>query len=170
MKTVRAIAAAAAMTVTAGAAAQAQSIAEIAATDGRFDTLVAAVTAAGLADTLAGAGHFTVFAPTDDAFAALPAGVVDTLLLDENIGTLTSILLYHVEDAVIPSSAIPHGTTQITPLYNRPLCVTLADGKVTLDDGTGPAANVIIADIAADNGVIHVIDRVLLPTATPNCH
>jgi uncharacterized surface protein with fasciclin (FAS1) repeats len=153
-----------------GTASQAQSIAEVAAADGRFDTLVAAVTAAGLADTLSGPGDFTVFAPTDDAFAALPPGVVETLLQPENLRTLTNILLYHVDDGALPASTIPAGTTQLVPLYNFPLCVTNSGGSITLGDGSGAAAAVVVADVAATNGVIHAIDKVLIPTGHNRCH
>lgn len=153
-----------------GAAAQAQSIAEIAASDGRFDTLVAAVGAAGLAETLSGPGDFTVFAPTDDAFAELPPGVVETLLQPENLQTLTNILLYHVDEGAIPSSAVPAGTTQLVPLYNFPLCVTNSGDSITLGDGSGAAATVVVADVAATNGVIHAIDKVLVPTGANRCH
>ena len=96
--------------------AQADSITAIAAADERFSTLVAAVTAAGLAETLAGPGHFTVFAPVNDAFAALPAGTVETLLKPENKGQLTDILLYHVDDRNLPAAAIPAGSNYFKPM------------------------------------------------------
>lgn len=150
---------------------QAKSITEIAAGDARFSTLVAAVTAAGLAETLAGPGHFTVYAPVNDAFAALPAGTLDTLLKPENKGKLTDILLYHVDDRVLTAAGIPAGSNYFKPLLtSQRLCITKAGGKVTIADGTGSVANVIIADIKADNGVIHVIDKVLLPGTRPACH
>ena len=152
-------------------AAQAQSITAIAAGDERFSTLVAAVTAAGLADTLAGPGHFTVFAPVNEAFAALPAGTVDTLLKPENKGQLTDILLYHVDDRNLPAAAIPAGSNYFKPmLTSQRRCITAGADGVTVADGTGEVANVIIADIKADNGVIHVIDKVLLPGKRPACH
>ena len=154
----------------AGAAA-AQSITEIAAGDARFSTLVAAVTAAGLAETLAGPGPFTVYAPVNEAFAALPAGTVDTLLLPESKAQLTDILLYHVDDRVLMAKDIPAGSTSFKPLLTaQRLCITKADAKVTIADGTGEVATVIVADIKADNGVIHVIDKVLLPGTRPACH
>lgn len=170
--TVRNLAAAAALaTLAATSALQAQNITEIAAGDARFTTLVAAVTAAGLAETLAGPGPFTVYAPVNDAFAALPAGTVETLLKPENKGQLTDILLYHVDDRNLPAAAIPHGSNYFKPLLtSQRLCITRADGKVTIADGTGQMANVIIADIKADNGVIHVIDKVLIPGTRPACH
>lgn len=151
--------------------AHAENIVEIAAADERFSTLVAAVTAAGLAETLSGPGPFTVFAPVNDAFAALPAGTVDTLLLPENKGQLTDVLLYHVDDRNLPAAAIPAGSNYFKPLLtSQRLCITAGSGGVTIADGTGEVANVIIADIVADNGVIHVIDKVLLPGTRPACH
>jgi uncharacterized surface protein with fasciclin (FAS1) repeats len=151
--------------------ASAQSIVDIAAGDERFTTLVAAVTAAGLAETLAGPGHFTVYAPVNDAFAALPAGTLDTLLKPENKGQLTDILLYHVDDRNLPAAAIPEGSNYFKPLLtSQRLCITKSASGVTIADGTGDVANVIIADIKADNGVIHVIDKVLLPGTRPACH
>jgi len=151
--------------------ASAHSIVDIAAGDERFTTLVAAVTAAGLAETLAGPGHFTVYAPVNDAFAALPAGTLDTLLKPENKGQLTDILLYHVDDRNLPAAAIPEGSNYFKPLLtSQRLCITKSASGVTIADGTGDVANVIIADIKADNGVIHVIDKVLLPGTRPACH
>ena len=127
-------------------------------------TLVAAVQAAGLVETLQSPGPFTVFAPVNDAFAALPAGTVDTLLLPENKGQLTDVLLYHVDDRNLPAAAIPAGSNYFKPLLtSQRLCITAGADGVTIADGTGEVANVIIADIVADNGVIHVIDKVLLP-------
>jgi uncharacterized surface protein with fasciclin (FAS1) repeats len=153
------------------ATAQAANIVEIAAADERFTTLVAAVTAAGLAETLSGPGPFTVFAPVNDAFAALPAGTVDTLLLPENKGQLTDVLLYHVDDRNLPAAAIPGGSNYFKPLLtSQRLCITAGSGGVTIADGTGDVATVVIADIVADNGVIHVIDKVLLPGTRPACH
>ena len=162
---------AAAIVLTMGTAASAESITAIAAADARFSTLVAAVTAAGLAETLAGPGNFTVYAPVNDAFAALPAGTVETLLKPENKGQLTDILLYHVDDRVLTAAAIPNGSTYFKPLLtSQRLCIAKSAAGVTIDDGTGTLANVIIADIKADNGVIHVIDKVLIPGARPTCH
>ena len=153
------------------ATASAQSIVDIAAGDERFTTLVAAVTAAGLAENLSGPGPFTVYAPVNDAFAALPAGTLDTLLKPENKGQLTDILLYHVDDRNLPAAAIPEGSNYFKPLLtSQRLCITKSASGVTIADGTGDVANVIIADIKADNGVIHVIDKVLLPGTRPTCH
>ena len=153
------------------ATASAQSIVDIATGDERFTTLVAAVTAAGLAETLSGPGPFTVYAPVNDAFAALPAGTLDTLLKPENKGQLTDVLLYHVDDRNLPAAAIPEGSNYFKPLLtSQRLCITKSASGVTIADGTGDVANVIIADIKADNGVIHVIDKVLLPGTRPTCH
>ena len=170
MKTLKTIAAAAALTSIA-ATANAASIAEIATQDGRFGTLLAAVEAAGLTETLAGPGAFTVFAPLDDAFAALPEGIVETLLQPENKGQLTDVLLYHVDDRVLTSGMLPHQAIPIKPILdtNR-LCIEKSATGVTLADSTDQMATVVVADIKASNGVIHVIDKVLLPGAKPSCH
>lgn len=163
--------AAAAITAATAVAAQAASIAEIASGDERFSTLVAAVSAAGLVETLDGPGNFTVYAPINDAFAALPAGTVETLLMPENLEQLTNVLLYHVDDRVLPASAFPHGSNYFRPILDTErLCITSANGGVTIADGTGEIATVIIANIEADNGIIHVIDKVLLPGTRPACH
>jgi uncharacterized surface protein with fasciclin (FAS1) repeats len=172
MKFVSKMTAAAVVALTLGAGvARAENIVEIAAADARFSTLVAAVTAAGLAETLSGPGPFTVFAPVNDAFAALPAGTVETLLKPENKGQLTDILLYHVDNRNLSAAAIPNGSNYFKPLLtSQRLCITKSAKGVTVDDGSGTVANVIIADIKADNGVIHVIDKVLLPGKRPACH
>lgn len=135
------------------------SIAEIAAADPNFSTLVAALQAAGLAETLAGEGNFTVFAPTNDAFAALPEGTVDALLADPQ-GDLTQILLYHVIDGVARAADVVN-LTEATTLNGAPIAIAVVDGNVRLND----AVNVVTTDIEASNGVIHVIDGVLLPPA-----
>ena len=151
--------------------ATAQTVVDIAAGDERFTTLVAAVTAAGLAETLSGPGPFTVFAPTNVAFAALPAGTVDTLLKPENKGQLTDILLYHVDDRTLTAAGIPNGSTYFKPLLtSQRICITKGADGVKIDDGTGTMAMVVVADIQASNGVIHVIDKVLIPGTRPACH
>ena len=156
---------------TLGTSAMADSIVDIAVSDDRFSTLVAAVSAAGLVETLQGPGPFTVYAPVNDAFAALPEGTVETLLQPENKGQLTNVLLYHVDDRHLTSSMIPHGSNYFKPiLASERMCITRDANGVTIADGTGDVANVIIADIKADNGVIHVIDKVLLPGTRPACH
>jgi uncharacterized surface protein with fasciclin (FAS1) repeats len=124
---------------------------------GSFNTLVAAVQAAGLVDALKADGPLTVFAPTDEAFAKLPEGTVETLLLPENIDQLKSILTYHVVAGKILSTDLSDGATATT-LQGSNLSVEIADGIVSIQN-----ANVTTADISTSNGVIHVIDTVLLP-------
>lgn len=170
MSKIKTALAAAAISVS-GSAATAQSIVDIAVGDDRFSTLVAAVTAAGLVDTLAGPGPFTVYAPVNDAFAALPEGTVESLLKPENKDQLTNVLLYHVDDRNLPAAGIPAGSNYFKPiLASERLCITKSSDGVMIADGTGDMANVIIADIKADNGVIHVVDKVLLPGTRPACH
>ncbi|MCT4559005.1 MAG: fasciclin domain-containing protein [Pelagimonas sp.] len=157
--------------VLSGASAQANTIVDIAAGDARFSTLVAAVTAADLADTLSGPGPFTVYAPVNDAFAALPEGTVDTLLEPGNKDQLTNVLLYHVDDRKLTADMIPHGSNYFKPILNSErMCITSDATGVKIADGSGQMANVIVADIQAENGVIHVIDKVLLPGTRPACH
>lgn len=136
---------------------ESRSIAEIAAEDGRFSTLVAALDAAGLVETLSGEGSFTVFAPVDDAFAALPEGTVEGLLGD--IDALTDVLLYHVVDGKVMSIDVAALTTAET-LQGGSLDVSFDGTSVKINDSV-----VIITDVEASNGVIHVIDAVLLPAA-----
>jgi uncharacterized surface protein with fasciclin (FAS1) repeats len=133
-------------------------IVDIAVADGRFNTLVAAVTAADLVETLSGEGPFTVFAPTDDAFAALPEGTLDSLLLPENKQALTDILLYHVVSGKVMAADVVT-LTSATTVLGKDVTITVKDGNVYLND----TVQVIITDIEASNGVIHVIDAVLLP-------
>ncbi len=139
-------------------AAMEDTIVDIAVADGRFTTLVAAVTAADLVETLSGEGPFTVFAPTDDAFAALPAGTLDSLLLPESKQALTDILLYHVVSGKVMAADVVT-LTSATTVLGKDVTITVKDGKVFLND----TVEVIITDIEASNGVIHVIDAVLLP-------
>ena len=133
-------------------------IVDTAIADGRFTTLVAAVEAAELVDTLKGEGPFTVFAPTDDAFAALPEGTVETLLMPENKQQLTDILLYHVVSGNVMAADVV-GMTSAPTVLGQDIAITAEDGKVFLNENV----EVIITDIKASNGVIHVIDAVLLP-------
>ena len=137
--------------------AQDADIVETAVGAGTFTTLVAAVEAAGLVETLKGEGPFTVFAPTDEAFAALPAGTVDTLLLPENKDQLVAILTYHV---------VP-GKVMSADLAGKELAVATVNGaEVAIDATDGVSvngANVVTADIEASNGVVHVIDAVIMP-------
>jgi uncharacterized surface protein with fasciclin (FAS1) repeats len=132
-------------------------------------TLVAAVTAAGLVETLQGKGPFTVFAPTNAAFDALPAGTVDTLLKPENKDQLSKVLTCHVvgakamSDAVMKMVADDGGAHKVKTVGGCELTLKADGGKVTVTDETGGVANVTIADVEQSNGVIHVIDKVLLP-------
>ncbi len=132
-------------------------------------TLVAAVLAAGLVNTLSGPGPFTVFAPVNAAFDALPAGTVDTLLQPENQVMLTKILTCHVIGAAAMSDAIAglvadgNGAHKVQTLGGCVLTATQADGKLTLTDENGTKATVTIADVRQSNGVIHVIDAVMRP-------
>ena len=149
-------AALAATALTAPAFAADKNIVEIAAGDSTFSTLVAAVTAADLVETLSGEGPFTVFAPTDEAFAALPEGTVANLLLPENKDQLIAVLTYHV---------VP-GKVMSTDLVDDMKAATVQGGELTVDLDNGVMindANVVAADIDATNGVIHVIDKVILP-------
>lgn len=137
---------------------EAETIVAVASESASFTTLAQAIEAAGLAETLAGEGPYTVFAPTDEAFAALPEGTLDTLLQPENQETLTQILTYHVIPAEVMAADVTAG--EVETVAGSPL-------DVTVDDATGDVmvngANVVQTDISASNGVIHAIDEVLLP-------
>jgi uncharacterized surface protein with fasciclin (FAS1) repeats len=124
---------------------------------GSFNTLVAAVQAAGLEETLRGEGPFTVFAPTDEAFAALPEGTVESLLLPENQETLQAILTYHVIPGKVMSADIAGQELSVATVEGSEVSINATDGVMI--DG----ANVVTADIETSNGVIHVIDAVILP-------
>ena len=152
-RTFLALTAATALTAT-SAVAMEKDIVDTAAAAGTFETLLAAATAAGLVDTLKSDGPFTIFAPTDEAFAALPAGTVEGLL--EDIPTLTAILTYHVVPGKVMSGALSDGMMAATVNGADVTIGTMGGVKV---DG----ATVIAADIVASNGVIHVIDQVILP-------
>lgn len=137
-------------------AAHAADIVDTAKSAGSFNTLLTAATAAGLVDTLKGPGPLTVFAPTDDAFAALPAGTVENLLKPENKEKLVSILTYHVVAGKVMSTDLSDGM----------MAKTVEGAEVKIGLTNGPMVNeskIVSADIAADNGVIHVIDKVLIP-------
>jgi transforming growth factor-beta-induced protein len=123
---------------------------------GTFKTLLAAATAAGLVETLQGEGPFTVFAPTDDAFAALPAGTLDSLLADPE--ALKQILLYHVVSGAVTADQVVN-LTSADSVEGSPIAIAVKDGKVYLND----TAQVTATDVMASNGVIHVIDQVILP-------
>jgi uncharacterized surface protein with fasciclin (FAS1) repeats len=146
-----------------------RSIVENAARSKSHTTLVAAVKAAGLVDTLAGAGPFTVFAPTDAAFARLPAGTVDALLRPENKPALQSVLTYHVVPGRVSAAQLVgkikagRGTAKLATVQGGTLTARLARGKVVLTDEKGGRATVTQADVFQSNGVIHVTDAVSLP-------
>ena len=125
-------------------------------------TLVAAVKAAGLVETLKGAGPFTVFAPTNDAFNKLPAGTVDNLLKPENKATLTKILTYHVVAGAFKSTDLKDGQ-KVKTVQGEELTIGYKDGKWTVTDAKGGIANITIADVISSNGVTYVIDGVLMP-------
>ena len=130
---------------------------------GSFNTLAAALTAAGLVDTLKGPGPFTVFAPTDDAFAKLPEGTVEELLKAPS-GTLTQILTFHVVPGTVMAATVATLDGQkVATVQGTELTVEVSEAGVSLVDGTGARVNVVTTDVAASNGVIHVIDGVLLP-------
>ncbi len=139
---------------------EAKDIVDTAIAAGSFKTLVAAVQAAGLESTLRGPGPFTVFAPTDAAFAALPAGTVEDLLKPENKAKLTAILTYHVLPGEVMSSAIGMQTLDPATVQGAAVKVVGSSTGVMVND-----AKVVTADVDASNGVIHVIDKVLLPPA-----
>ena len=139
---------------------EAKDIVDTAIAAGSFTTLIAAVQAAGLESTLRGPGPFTVFAPTDAAFAALPAGTVEDLLKPENKAKLTAILTYHVLPAEVMSSAIGMQTLEPATVEGATVKVVGSSTGVMVND-----AKVVTADIDASNGVIHVIDKVIMPPA-----
>jgi uncharacterized surface protein with fasciclin (FAS1) repeats len=133
-------------------------IIDVAAANGSFNTLVAAVKAGGLVETLKGDGPFTVFAPTDDAFAKLPEGTVEMLLKPENKDKLVAILTYHVVSGKVMSSDVVKVKSAVTVQGQMLTVKAKKYGKVMIND-----AKIIIADVKASNGVIHVIDTVLMP-------
>lgn len=141
----------------------------VAAANENFSTLVVAVTAAGLVETLSGDGPFTVFAPTNDAFAALPEGTVENLLKPENLATLSSILTYHVVSGKFEAAAVVEaintngGSFEIATVQGGILVASLDGDNVIITDENGNVATVVIADVAASNGVIHAINSVVMP-------
>ena len=153
------VAAGLAMAMMLGGSAQAQGkdIVDTAVAAGQFKTLAAALKAAGLIETLKGAGPFTVFAPTDEAFAKLPKGTVEDLLKPENKAKLTAILTYHVVPGKVMAADVVK-VTEAKTVQGGAIAVHAMGGKVTVDK-----ANVVKTDIGASNGVIHVIDSVLMP-------
>ena len=143
--------------------AQAANIVETAASTGKFNTLIAAAKAAGLAGALSGKGPLTVFAPTDAAFAKLPKGTVENLLKPENKKQLADILKYHVVKGAVTSAHFPKGRSRVTTIKGSG--ARFLDGKLTGARLTVDGARVTTADIKVDNGVIHIIDKVMLPSS-----
>ena len=141
----------------------------VAASNENFSTLVAAVKAADLVATLNSEGPFTVFAPTNEAFAKLPAGTVETLLKAENKGTLTAVLTYHVVAGKFKAADVLKaikdngGKFSITTVNGEKLTAHVMDGKVMLQDAKGNSSTIIMTDVEASNGVIHAIDTVVMP-------
>jgi uncharacterized surface protein with fasciclin (FAS1) repeats len=153
------VVAVAGMTATASAAEAKKDIVDTAVAAGSFKTLVAAVKAAGLAETLKGPGPFTVFAPTDEAFAKLPSGTVETLLKPENKAKLVDILTYHVVAGDVPAEAAMK-LNEATALNKKEIKLEVKDGALYLNK-----SKVTTADVDASNGTIHIIDTVLMPPA-----
>ncbi len=141
----------------------------VASSNADFSTLVAAVAAAELVETLSGEGPFTVFAPTNAAFEKLPAGTVETLLLPESNATLTSVLTYHVVAGKFEAAAVVeaingnNGKFEVTTVQGDKITLSLSGSNVVLTDANGATSTVVIADVAASNGVIHAIDTVVMP-------
>jgi uncharacterized surface protein with fasciclin (FAS1) repeats len=144
------------LSVTPALAQDEQDIVDTAVAAGNFTTLATALTAAGLIDTLKGDGPFTVFAPTDEAFAKLPPGTLDSLLADKE--ALTAVLTYHVVPGKVMAADVVKLDSAVT-VQGEPIAIKVEDGKVILND----SANVTATDIETSNGVIHVIDAVILP-------
>lgn len=148
---------------------EAKTIVGVAASNENFSTLVAAVKSAKLVDVLSGKGPFTVFAPTNDAFAKLPEGTIPTLLKPENKKLLTSILTYHVvagkfdAKAVVGAIKANGGKFVIKTVQGNELTAMIKDGNVLLKDAKGNVSKVIITDVSASNGIIHAIDSVIMP-------
>ena len=144
-------------------------IVEVAQGNADFSTLVAAVTAAGLAETLSGEGPFTVFAPTNDAFAKIPAATLEGLLTPEQRDALTGILTYHVVAGRVDAATLVQqieaggGSATLTTVQGGTLTARATDGGVTLTDAAGGVSNVVLTDVPASNGVIHAIDTVVMP-------
>ncbi len=154
----------AALAIGTSAPAKAANIVETAQEAGSFNTLIAAAKAAGLAGALAEGDNLTVFAPTDDAFDALPAGTVEDLLKPENKDKLTAILSYHVLPRELTSNMLPGRTIHVKTIKSGGDSMLAVDKSARTQAVTVDGANVVQADIETDNGVIHVIDKVLLPS------
>ncbi len=148
---------------------QPTTIVDVAVGNENFTTLVAAVKAAGLVETLSSEGPFTVFAPTNAAFDKLPAGTVDNLLKPENLEKLKSVLTYHVVAGKFEAAAVIDAINQnkgkftVTTVQGGKIDLSLKDGNVVLTDANGKSSTVAMADVAASNGVIHAIDSVVMP-------
>jgi uncharacterized surface protein with fasciclin (FAS1) repeats len=148
---------------------QAPNIVGVAAGNENFSTLVVAVKAAGLVETLSSEGPFTVFAPTNDAFSKLPEGTVESLLEPASLETLTSILTYHVVSgkfdatAVVAAIKANNGAFEVTTVQGGKLVASLDGANVMLKDENGNMSKVVIADVAASNGIIHAIESVVMP-------
>lgn len=144
-------------------------IVEVAVGNENFSTLVTAVKAADLVGTLSSEGPFTVFAPTNDAFAKLPEGTIASLLEPDSKNQLTSILTYHVVSGKFEAAAVieaiqnNNGAYEVTTVQGGTITLSLNDGKVMLKDANGGMSTVVIADVAASNGVIHALDTVIMP-------
>ena len=166
MKKILGIGLTAALLSTVAAQTAPGTIVDVASANSTFSTLVTAVKAADLVGTLSGKGPFTVFAPTDAAFAKLPAGTVETLVKPENKATLVNILTYHVvSGTVLAADVVKLDGKPVKTVQGGELTVGVKDGKVTLTDANKGVANVTAVDVKASNGVIHVIDAVLMPPA-----
>lgn len=152
-----AVSAASLVSVSSKANAAQGDIVDVAVSAGQFNTLAAALEAADLVATLQGDGPFTVFAPTDDAFAALPAGTVESLLLPENRDQLIAILTYHVVAGKVMAADVV-SLDQAATVNGSDVDISVVDGKVMINDAT-----VVATDVEASNGVIHVVDKVILP-------
>jgi uncharacterized surface protein with fasciclin (FAS1) repeats len=151
------------MTPSMSASAAGKDIVDTAVAAGSFGTLATALTEAGLVETLKGEGPFTVFAPTDEAFAALPKGALDKLVADKT--KLTAVLTYHViSGEVMAEQVVGMDNKSVKTVQGGELTIKVADGKVSLTDAAGNTVNVIKTDVTASNGVIHVIDGVLMPS------
>lgn len=159
------------MLLSATSFAQDENIVGVAAGNDNFSTLVAAVKAADLVGTLSGEGPFTVFAPTNDAFAKLPEGTVAGLLKPESKAALTGVLTYHVvagkfeAEAVIDAIKSNDGMFEVDTVEGSTITLSLEGGSVILTDANGNKSTVVIADVAASNGVIHAIDAVVMPAS-----
>lgn len=169
MKKIKTILASALLFAGAVSFAQTETIVGVAASNENFTTLVTAVKTAGLVETLSSEGPFTVFAPTNDAFAKLPDGTVSSLLMPASKTDLTGILTYHVvagkfeAAAVIDAINSNNGMFKVKTVQGNEIGLSLKDGKVILTDAKGGMSTVVIADVAASNGVIHAIDTVVMP-------